>query len=151
MYADPQKRREHQKKYRREHPEIFRRCRKEYYRKNREAVLARRREYHWNNKNAISARNKRYNDRLKREAMEVLGGIKCVGCGNGDIRTLEVNHIDGIGKGHRFFGAQLYVRILDGRLPREKFNVLCRLCNVLEYIERRYPDLKGKIGVKWKG
>jgi hypothetical protein len=82
--------------------------------------------------------------------MEVLGGTECTICGNTDIRMLEINHIGGIGKGHRFFGSQLYVRIVDGRLPREKFNVLCRLCNVLEYIERKYPELKGRIEVKWK-
>jgi len=90
--------------------------------------------------------------REKVRALELIGGARCVRCGCDDVRALEVNHKERTWTGKRPLadvGTYLRFSILSGRVDRRKFNVLCRPCNNLDYLERRFPDLKGKLHVVW--
>ncbi len=71
------------------------------------------------------------------KAMDCLGGQICVNCGCDDFLLLEINHING---GRRTASKtrsnrQLYRNISAGRVNLEEYNVLCRVCNALHYVE----------------
>ena len=90
----------------------------------------------------------------KRAAMQLLGGDFCHWCGCPDIRCLEINHIKGGGARERrekknAHGARLYHKIVINSIDRPRFNVLCRACNALDHLFRKYPDLEGKGKVTW--
>lgn len=90
---------------------------------------------------------------MKRVAMERLGGARCFSCGADDIRVLEINHRDGGGgqdrrRGHPH-GAKLYFKIATGRMRTDHLNVLCRGCNAIDHLYRKYPELKGLWTVVW--
>jgi len=85
--------------------------------------------------------------RLKDELFEYLGGKKCIRCGSTFPEVLEVNHKNMGGskeKRERFTNPyRLYNDILKNKRKNE-FNVLCKLCNIAHYLEKRY-GLKYKI------
>ncbi|MBF6555535.1 MAG: hypothetical protein IVW52_05085 [Acidimicrobiales bacterium] len=85
----------------------------------------------------------------KRKVLERLGGAHCVRCGATDLRILEVNHIGGGGRLEPRSGLELYAEIRRGVRSSQGLNVLCRPCNSIDYIERRFPDLAGRIQVVW--
>jgi hypothetical protein len=91
---------------------------------------------------------------LKPLAMKKLGGVLCRNCGCDDIRFLEINHIKGGGgkqrkAGKHPHGARLYYKIVAGKIDTKHLNVLCRICNALDHVLRLYPEIKGKVEVKW--
>ena len=75
--------------------------------------------------------------RLREKAIELLGGKKCANCGCDDFSLLEINHLKGGGhaeqkiKSHR----QLCRDIIKARVNLSEYNVLCRVCNALHYVE----------------
>lgn len=73
---------------------------------------------------------------VRRDAIKALGG-KCVNCGCTDIRLLEINHIEGGGRKEyrKNSPAFIYRQIRDKEADMSRYNVLCRLCNQLHYIE----------------
>jgi hypothetical protein len=87
------------------------------------------------------------------EIFELLGGAVCVRCGCDDMRILEINHVNGNGNREYSYGRStlpFYRSILDGTRNTEDLNVLCRICNALDFAERKCPELKGRFGVVWK-
>jgi len=95
-------------------------------------------------------------DRIR--VMEMLGGVVCRKCGVGDIRVLEIDHVNGFGmrvsevrrRNIPRSGPRLVRAILDGTVSSENLQILCRPCNALEYLYRKCPDLAGKASVKWR-
>ena len=87
---------------------------------------------------------------------KISGKIKpvCNRCGCDDFRCLEINHINGGGcKEFRereiLGGSKFYRLILTGQRKIEDLNILCRPCNNLEHLERRFGQLPFKI--IWEG
>jgi len=144
----------------------------EYYFANRTSIIAAQKEYARDNPQVNRAARKRYRAspkgrevsrrifrarvvRLRHAVFVKLGGPVCVGCGCDDERILEINHKDGGGsrehetvwKGSRKF----LTAILRGIRSTADLNVMCGPCNRLDYLERRFPDLRGKITVRWTG
>lgn len=95
----------------------------------------------------------RYMLKLKRKALEKVGGVKCVNCGCDEIRALEINHVNGGGskekRAARLHGSLFYRAIASGRRSTEGLDVRCRVCNALYDTQTRL-GVKGHI-VVWKG
>ncbi len=104
-----------------------------------------------NGQGMINARQRR----IKAAAMERIGGAFCVRCGCADIRALEINHKYGGGTKERRttnkYGIHMWNAILSGKRSTDDLNVLCRVCNNLDYMERKFPELKGLWKVMWAG
>lgn len=75
--------------------------------------------------------------RVRERAMERLGGIKCSNCGCNDFSILEINHISGGGRQSLKIkqNRQLYRDIMNDKVDLSEYNVLCRICNALHYVE----------------
>ena len=78
--------------------------------------------------------------------------MKCAMCGCDDTRFLEVNHIKGGGrkeqkglkkKDHNI-STNFVMLIHKGKRGVEDLNLLCRVCNSIDHLERVY----GKIGLR---
>lgn len=79
--------------------------------------------------------------RAERLAVIAYLGGRCVNCGCDDVRCLEINHVKGGGAQERKNKDyhRLSKEILEGK--RKDVNLLCRLCQGLDYLERKYGRL----------
>ena len=79
--------------------------------------------------------------KLKQRVLDNLGGPICVRCGCNDIQILEVNHKNGGGtkwaRAH-YAGAMFYYDIIKGRRTTSDLEVLCKICNVIDDVKRRF-------------
>ena len=75
--------------------------------------------------------------RVRERAMDCLGGRRCANCGCNDFSVLEINHINGGGRKALKVkqNRQLYRDIMNDRVDLREYNVLCRICNALHYVE----------------
>lgn len=96
-------------------------------------------------------RKKLYNNRKVR-AMELLGGAKCTRCGCNEIEFLEFNHKNGGGckdiRGQEKYRSMVD-RILMGKRETDDLEVLCRVCNALDYLERKNKEGAKHFQIKW--
>ena len=88
--------------------------------------------------------------RVREKAMDVLGGKRCANCGCDEFDLLEINHINGGGRATSKTRQrrQLYRDIVKGTVNLSDYNILCRVCNALHYVQ----DILGVKGhkIKWK-
>lgn len=96
------------------------------------------------------ARQRAYNNR-KRKAMELVGGAVCVRCGCDELHALEFNHINGGGASeHRENGNKPIVdRVLTLKRKVDDLEILCRVCNSLDHLERKIPEIKGRYRIEY--
>lgn len=112
-------------------------------------------KFYWNNEKRMKVVNRRNANKAYRKwrlaAMTTLcnGVPKCTRCGCNYYGILEFNHINGGGsKEHKqnHFNISFFKSILTGR---EDVNILCRVCNALDYLERKFGNLP--FSIKWTG
>ena len=74
---------------------------------------------------------------VRERAMERLGGKQCVNCGCDEISILEINHINGGGRRALKIkqNRQLYRDIMNDKVDLNEYNILCRVCNALHYVQ----------------
>ena len=88
---------------------------------------------------------------VRQRAMERLGGSKCSNCGCDDFSILEINHIKGGGRKELKAkqNRQLYRDIMNDKVDLSEYNVLCRVCNALHYVQ----EILGVKGhqISWRG
>lgn len=101
--------------------------------KNREHELANSKEY--GNRPEVKARVRARGREIKQIVISNLGG-KCACCGETEPRFLTVEHIGGGGNQHRkqYYNSSYAVYraiILEG-YPRDKYEVLCWNCNMVQ-------------------
>ena len=90
-------------------------------------------------------------DGRKRRAMELIGGAFCVSCGCDELDFLEFNHVGGGGcEDHRTHGNTMMDRLLTGKRDPQGINVLCRVCNAIDFLARKKPDAKGRFLTRWE-
>jgi len=88
--------------------------------------------------------------RRKIRAFEMLGGAFCSNCGCDQVDFLEINHLNGGGsKEWNDRKRSLFDLILSGKRPTHDLNVLCRVCNAIDFLKRKNPDAKGCFEIKW--
>ncbi len=89
--------------------------------------------------------------RVRERAIEKLGGAHCANCGYDEFSILEINHIHGGGRKElkATQNRQLYRAIMNDKVDLSDYNVLCRICNALHYVQ----DILGVAGHKvlWRG
>lgn len=96
-------------------------------------------------------RRKTYLNR-RRKVFEIIGGAICCRCGCDDIECLEINHRHGGGsKDLKIIGNHLADLILQGKRPPSDYEVLCRVCNALDHLERKHPHIKGQFRIDFTG
>lgn len=79
-----------------------------------------------------------YKLRLRLKAMDTIGGPECANCGCDKLEILEINHINGGGNKdlkNRTNQFQFYREIYKDLDAKSKYNVLCRPCNALHYVQ----------------
>ncbi len=80
--------------------------------------------------------------------------VRCANCGCDEYSALEINHVGGGGrreyKAHGYGAKALYERIASGQRGVDGLSILCKVCNILEFVERKFPQLRGRITVMWK-
>jgi len=152
-YKDPEKKRANDRAYREKNKEELNRKRREYYQIHKKEKS----EYDKNYTKENATRIKEYHkERHQKKRLEVLARIdpdmKCAMCGCDDTRFLEINHIEGGGaKEHKGLkktdhneSQNLIMLIHKGKRGVEDLNLLCRVCNSIDHLERVY----GKIGLR---
>lgn len=86
------------------------------------------------------ARKRAYINR-KRKAFQKLGEVKCRRCGCDEIDFLEFNHINGGGCEEWRKGKYMSMadKIITGKRDTTGLEILCRVCNALDFLERKNP------------
>lgn len=145
---------------------------RDYYVKNRERILARNKAKYKENRGTPEkleahrkrgteatrrwrerhpekvkqVRKKQYDSRKHRafKMVSTTGSIECRACGCDEISFLEINHVKGGGcKEHRESGRVATMeRILKGDRKTDDLEILCRVCNALDFLERKSPEAK---------
>ena len=89
--------------------------------------------------------------RIREKAIERLGGKKCANCGCDEFSLLEINHINGGGRREAKTkqNRQLYRDIINNKVDLKDYNILCRVCNALHYVQD-ILRIKGH-EVSWRG
>lgn len=95
-------------------------------------------------------RGKISRERIKKVVFNILSNNNpiCVNCGCDDNRLLEVNHIHGGGGKELRRGKHTNVFMWDiymGRRKTDDLNLLCRVCNALDYLKRKYKVTNYKV------
>ena len=133
-------RKEYNRKWRAENKEYIRKYMQEWLQKHKEYM----REYRVNNKEHIrelmrdKPYQKNYLRRIRNSVLEALGA-KCVKCGFGDKRALQIDHINGGGTKERkqkLFKGHFHKHVLKSFLAKEsKYQLLCANCNWIKKFE----------------
>lgn len=105
----------------------------------------------WRRNNPVKqtlARKRAYDNR-KRKAFLVIGGAVCSVCGCDEIAFLEFNHKNGGGcKEHRSNRCKpMMDRILTQKRKTEDLDCKCRVCNALDYLSKKNPEVAHKYKV----
>lgn len=89
----------------------------------------------------VQARKKAYINR-KIKAFKVLGEVRCVHCGCDDVDFLEFNHKNGGGckEWRETGGTPIMDQVLTNKRVVDDLEILCRVCNARDYLERKYPN-----------
>jgi len=148
---------------------------KQYYEKNKERIAQRNKENYQKrrattqglkqHRKQCSEATKRYRERHQKRvkesrkqtyinrrerAFQIIGSTKCERCGCDEIQFLEINHKNGGGcKEYSQLGNKLIAQILRGERTIEDLEVLCRICNSLDYLERKDPDSAKRFKISW--
>ena len=125
---------------------------KEYYKKNKEATKLTVSRYAQKNTTRIKEYQKGYHQKKRLGVLAKIDpSMKCAMCGCDDTRFLEINHIKGGGrkehKGRKkteHSSTNFVMLIHKGERGVEDLNLLCKVCNSIDHLERVY----GKSGLK---
>jgi len=152
-YKDPEKKRANDLVYREKNREKINKQKREYYQKNKESIKQKVRNYAQKNATRIKKYHKGYYQEIKLKVLARIDpAMKCATCGCDDTRFLEVNHIKGGGRKERqgfkdegpASSQNIITLIHKGKRGVEDLNLLCRVCNSIDHLERVY----GKIGLR---
>ena len=130
-YKDKEKEKAYHRRYRKEHKEEIRKRNIEYREENKEELKELAKIRYIKNKEKINKNNKDLLIKIKIQAFDILGGCKCVICGDEELSHLTIDHIDKTGyldKKIGFYSQRLYYAIALRRYPEEKLNNLRILC-----------------------
>ena len=127
-----------------------------------EKSRARSRRYYYTHREVFREKSRRFRKRHPNRSTKyyhinkikaltkIAGGkIQCIACGCDDLNILEINHKNGGGtKEHwgQYLGdpGKFYRDIIKGVRTVEDLNIKCRVCNTLDYLERKYGKLPYK-------
>jgi len=146
-YKDPEKKRANDRAYREKNKEKLKKQKKEHYQKNKEAILQKVKKYSQEHGEQIKKYLTQYHKKTRLQVLaKVDPEMKCAMCGCDDTRFLEVNHIKGGGRKEQRgfkeedhdFSHNIISLIYKGKRGVEDLNLLCRVCNSIDHLERVY-------------
>lgn len=96
------------------------------------------------------ARKRAYMNR-KIKALKAVGDVKCNRCGCDEVDFLEFNHINGNGckEWRDSRGVAMMDRILTKERGVDGLEILCRVCNSLDFLERKNNESSKKYKIIW--
>jgi hypothetical protein len=108
------------------------------------------RKYRLENIERVRLNERNHNLSIKRRAFCIVcktDSPRCFNCGCDRLVILELNHVKGGGytSGDSRLGQRLYHDIMMGRRNPDDFDVRCRVCNALHYLELRHGKLPFRI------
>jgi hypothetical protein len=86
---------------------------------------------------------RRFCQRIKLEALQIVSGLgqpKCR-CGCGDLRVLEINHLNGRPEAEKDQGKAghwIHLEIVKGRRKTDDLEVTCHVCNSKHFVEKKF-------------
>jgi hypothetical protein len=87
---------------------------------------------------------------LKMKAFKILSNeVKCTKCGCPVFRCLDINHMNGGGSKEGLKGEIMRRAIASGRRKTDDLNLLCKPCNIIDYVEREFGELGGRWEIRW--
>jgi hypothetical protein len=107
----------------------------------------------WRGRHPETVKNSAKLQRRSRKirAMRMIGEVKCCRCGCDEIDFLEVNHKNGGGcKEWRENKGRITDRILMGKRNTDGLEILCRVCNALDFLERKNKEASEKYKIYWE-
>lgn len=107
----------------------------------------------WRDKNPekqVLARKRAYFNR-KVKALNLVGGAVCVNCGCTEVDFLEFNHKSGGGckEWRSDKNTPMMDRLLTNNRRADDLEVLCRVCNALDFLRRKNSDAARHFNVRW--
>ena len=128
---------------------------KEHYHANKEQALMYRKGWRENNKQKDKESYQRwkhknpdsyekswrtYNAKVRIKLLSKINSeLKCQNCGCDKIELLEINHILGGGlKEVKRNNSKFYKSILDGSRQIDDLNLLCKICNIIHYVNLKF-------------
>ena len=140
--ARKQARREASRRYQANHKEYYREKRKQFMLANPEKAKEYDRRHREKHKVSITEWRKEYIREMRRDfrlkMVEALGG-KCASCGLSDVRTLQIDHIDGGGNEERkqYYSLKYYRNIVTSAEQEEKkYQLLCGNCHLIKHYRK---------------
>lgn len=152
-YKDREEHRAYMRAYYIKNKEEINRKNREWYQKNKEDVCLRTNKYFKRNLTKYQQYKKKSYGGIKLEVLAKIDpAMKCTNCGCDDTRFLEINHIKGGGrkeqqrlkKTDHNLSQNWIMLIHKGKRGTEDLNLLCRVCNSIDHLERVY----GKSGLR---
>ena len=100
----------------------------------------------------VAGKSKLNHINRRKRAFEILGGTFCVKCGCDVFEFLEFNHKNGGGcKEYSVIGNHIVDKILNGQRNIDKYNVLCRVCNALDYLGQKNSEKAKRYTITFTG
>lgn len=98
------------------------------------------------------ARKLQYNNRKLKAMQRVSENAVCERCGCDELDFLEFNHRNGGGcKEHRENkNTPIMDRILTNKRDTDDLEIVCRVCNALDYLERKNNTQAKRYDIQWK-
>ena len=117
---------------------------------HRETSLMHTRAYRERYPEKIKEQRKRQHTSRKKKAMAIVGSLVCENCGCNQIDFLEFNHKNGNGcKEHKENRSAMMDMILTHSRSTADLNILCRVCNALDYLTRKNSDESRRFTILW--
>ena len=81
-----------------------------------------------------------YMKKIRTKALERIGPLRCVYCGQTDLRVLEINHKNGGGtkEFHSKSTYTFYKGIISGTRKADDLEITCSVCNKMHYLKLKY-------------
>ena len=91
--------------------------------------------------------SKEWHQKIRLQALQLLGG-SCVHCGANDPIVLDIDHVHNDGQKERQLMTvyQQASRLVQGRLPLERYQLLCKNCNWRKEYFRRNAEGRNHVG-----
>lgn len=96
------------------------------------------------------ARKRAYNNRKLKAVLKV-GEAKCIRCGCDELDFLEFNHINGGGciEHRNTKNKPMMDRILTNKRDTKDLEIVCRVCNALDFLERKNNLSAKRFKIVW--
>ena len=137
---------EYVRKYRQKYPGRRKESDRKYRQTHRKERIDYKKRYRMGNREESNRLDRKYRQRCRIAARNIISDneLRCVRCGCDDFRFLEINHKNGGGrmevKKEKNLRSALCRRIISGKRKPNDLEILCRPCNHIHFLEKKYKE-----------